>query len=132
MTSSIATAPSSDRDEVSLHRLRGAPSDFDVEVRDEEVLIHGHRVRYLMAGDSGPTILLLHGLAGDADTYMSILPTLAKSCRVIAPDLLGHRLSAKPGLPPIPITEGGLSIRTAAPAGRVGDGQVRCLARLTL
>jgi pimeloyl-ACP methyl ester carboxylesterase len=98
MTTSTAMAPGAPthRDEVSLRRLRGAPDDLDVEVRDEEVIVHGHRVRYLLAGDSGPVILLLHGLAGDAHTYMPILPTLAKTCRVIAPDLLGHGLSAKP------------------------------------
>lgn len=41
-------------------------------------------------------MLLLHGLAGSSRTWRAILPELARSCDVIAPDLLGHGESAKP------------------------------------
>jgi pimeloyl-ACP methyl ester carboxylesterase len=59
------------------------------------VQIHGHDVSYRMAG-KGPTILLIHGIAGSSTTWRSVMPALAKHYTVIAPDLLGHGHSAKP------------------------------------
>jgi pimeloyl-ACP methyl ester carboxylesterase len=48
-----------------------------------------------MAGD-GPTILLIHGIAGSSTTWRAVMPALAERFTVIAPDLLGHGHSAKP------------------------------------
>lgn len=59
------------------------------------VNIHGHEVSYRMAGE-GTAILLIHGMAGSANTWKDVLPRLAKNHLVIAPDLLGHGDSAKP------------------------------------
>lgn len=59
------------------------------------VRIHGHDVSYRMAGD-GPTILLIHGIAGSSTTWRGVMPALAEHFTVIAPDLLGHGHSAKP------------------------------------
>jgi len=59
------------------------------------VQIHGHDVSYRMAGD-GPTILLIHGIAGSSTTWRAVMPALAQHYTVIAPDLLGHGHSAKP------------------------------------
>jgi len=61
----------------------------------EEVLIHGHRVRFRTAGQ-GPCILLVHGIAGSSQTWDEIIPALARDHTVVAPDLLGHGESAKP------------------------------------
>src|SRR3954451_1917301 len=61
----------------------------------EEVLIHGHHVRYRTAG-VGPVVLLVHGIAGSSQTWDEIIPALARDHTVIAPDLLGHGESAKP------------------------------------
>lgn len=41
-------------------------------------------------------MLLLHGLAGSSRTWRAVVPELARSYDVIAPDLLGHGESAKP------------------------------------
>ncbi|OFJ52908.1 alpha/beta fold hydrolase [Mycolicibacterium grossiae] len=57
--------------------------------------IHGERLAYYDEG-RGDVLLLIHGMAGSAQTWREILPGLAKKYRVIAPDLLGHGKSAKP------------------------------------
>jgi pimeloyl-ACP methyl ester carboxylesterase len=60
--------------------------------------VGAHRLAYQEAGPAdGPVVLLLHGLASDADTWDRALPTLAAhGLRVIALDLLGHGRSDKP------------------------------------
>jgi len=59
------------------------------------VSLHGHDVGYRMAGQ-GPAIVLIHGMAGSSLTWREVMPLLARSYTVIAPDLLGHGESAKP------------------------------------
>ena len=59
------------------------------------VRIHGHEVTYRMSGE-GPTIVLIHGIAGSSTTWKGVLPALAERYTVVAPDLLGHGHSAKP------------------------------------
>jgi pimeloyl-ACP methyl ester carboxylesterase len=61
----------------------------------EEVLIHGHRIAFRRAGE-GPVVLLIHGMAGSSETWEPLIPALARSATVIAPDLLGHGTSSKP------------------------------------
>lgn len=63
--------------------------------RPRTVRIHGHEVSYRMAGE-GPTIVLIHGIAGSSTTWRGVMPVLAERYTVIAPDLLGHGQSAKP------------------------------------
>jgi pimeloyl-ACP methyl ester carboxylesterase len=57
--------------------------------------LNGERIAYRDAGE-GPALLLIHGMAGSSATWRAIIPQLAKKYRVIAPDLLGHGMSAKP------------------------------------
>ena len=66
-------------------------NEFDLR----HVTIHGHRVGYRRAGD-GETVVLVHGLAGSSRTWRPVMPALAGTHDVIAPDLLGHGESAKP------------------------------------
>jgi pimeloyl-ACP methyl ester carboxylesterase len=61
----------------------------------EEILIHGHEVRFRMAG-SGPVLLLIHGITGSSANWRRVIGPLSESHTVIAPDLLGHGDSAKP------------------------------------
>ena len=61
----------------------------------EDVVLHGHRVRFHRSGD-GPLLVLLHGIASTADTWAPVATGLAANHTVLAPDLLGHGASAKP------------------------------------
>lgn len=58
--------------------------------------IHGMRQAVVDEGDGDEVLLLIHGMAGSAQTWRAVLPQLAKRYRVIAPDLLGHGQSSKP------------------------------------
>ncbi len=59
------------------------------------VTLHGHRRAFVKVG-RGPVLLLLHGLGCDHRTWEPVIDELARHHTVIAPDLLGHGLSAKP------------------------------------
>lgn len=60
------------------------------------VTLHGHEVSYRMGGD-GPAVLLIHGMAGSSRTWTDATDLLVRDGHtVVAPDLLGHGLSAKP------------------------------------
>ena len=63
-----------------------------------EIILHGQRVTYLETGadSGGPVVILLHGLASSSQTWATVMPLLGTHAHVIAPDLLGHGLSAKP------------------------------------
>src|SRR3954454_18058244 len=45
---------------------------------------------------SGPPLLLIHGIGDSSETWLEVIPELARRHTVIAPDLLGHGESAKP------------------------------------
>jgi pimeloyl-ACP methyl ester carboxylesterase len=65
------------------------------EIGEDELTLHGHRVRYLQVG-SGPPVVLIHGITSTADTWAPAMRGLSREHTVIAPDLLGHGASAKP------------------------------------
>jgi pimeloyl-ACP methyl ester carboxylesterase len=65
------------------------------EIGEFELTLHGHRVRYLHAGE-GPVLALIHGITSSADTWKPAMAGLSRDHNVIAPDLLGHGASAKP------------------------------------
>ena len=52
------------------------------------VRVDGHRIVYVQAG-RGRTIVLLHGFTGSKENWLPLMRRLAKSYRVIAPDLPG-------------------------------------------
>ena len=58
-------------------------------------LVHGHRISFVRAG-SGPTLVLLHGIGNNCQTWAPVIDRLAETHTVIAPDLLGHGNSDKP------------------------------------
>ncbi len=58
--------------------------------------LHGDQVAYQDAGSGDEALLLIHGMAGSSETWRAVIPQLSKKYRVVAPDLLGHGLSAKP------------------------------------
>lgn len=65
----------------------------EVQLRGGEV--DGLVLHYLAEGDGRP-IVLVHGLAGFADSWRHTMPALADRARVYALDLPGFGLSAKP------------------------------------
>lgn len=60
--------------------------------------VFGAKIRYLEAGDPAkPTVILLHGLGGNADTSWAFnIGALSASYHVIAPDQIGFGKSDKP------------------------------------
>jgi pimeloyl-ACP methyl ester carboxylesterase len=75
--------------------MSGAQNRRRPTIERAEVSLHGHRLAFTIAGD-GPVVVLIHGVAGRAAQWNRVVELLARSCRVIAPDLLGHGESAKP------------------------------------
>jgi pimeloyl-ACP methyl ester carboxylesterase len=59
------------------------------------ITLDGDRVVYRSAG-KGPLLLLVHGIAGSAETWKHVVPALAERFTVLAPDLLGQGESDKP------------------------------------
>ncbi|WP_419998063.1 alpha/beta fold hydrolase [Streptomyces boninensis] len=55
----------------------------------------GIRMHYLRAGE-GPLIVLLHGWPQTSDCWRKVIPDLARTHTVIAPDLRGYGLTDKP------------------------------------
>ena len=49
---------------------------------------------FVLEGGAGPPVVLLHGPAGNAAHWARVLPELARTHRVIVPDLPGHGESA--------------------------------------
>jgi pimeloyl-ACP methyl ester carboxylesterase len=69
------------------------------DVESRTCTIHGHSIHFQIvdeAGESAPTLLLVHGMAGSSRTWREVMGTLGQSYRVVAPDLLGHGRSDSP------------------------------------
>ena len=67
-----------------------------LEPTKHEIVLHGHRVSYRMAGKGDSVVLLIHGIVGSAQQWEPVMRLLAEHYTVVAPDLLGHGESAKP------------------------------------
>jgi pimeloyl-ACP methyl ester carboxylesterase len=59
------------------------------QVETRAALVHGRSVNYVTAG-SGPVLLLIHGMAGNAENWRPVIEPLSRTHTVIAPDLPGH------------------------------------------
>jgi pimeloyl-ACP methyl ester carboxylesterase len=82
-------------------RRPGGPpvEDLPDGVRRETRVVHGHRRSLLVAGPplgTAPVAVLVHGIGDSATTWLDVAPALARTCSVLAPDLLGHGASDKP------------------------------------
>ncbi|WP_179382388.1 alpha/beta fold hydrolase [Streptomyces sp. SA15] len=67
----------------------------DAELQLKYRVVHGYRRAYRMAGQ-GPALVLIHGIGDSSATWAELIPDLARTHTVIAPDLLGHGASDKP------------------------------------
>lgn len=66
------------------------------KVQSRTATVHGRSVSYLEGG-SGDLLLLIHGMAGCADNWSSVIEPLSLRNAVIAPDFPGHGYSAPGG-----------------------------------
>ena len=67
--------------------------------QEKSVTVFGAKIRYLEAGDAAkPTVILLHGLGAQAESWQLTIPALAANYHVIAPDQIGFGKSDKPFL----------------------------------
>ncbi|MFD7818127.1 alpha/beta fold hydrolase [Streptomyces sp. NPDC059785] len=67
----------------------------DGELRLRHRVVHGYRRAYRLAGQ-GPPLVLIHGIGDSSATWAGLIPDLARTHTVIAPDLLGHGASDRP------------------------------------
>jgi pimeloyl-ACP methyl ester carboxylesterase len=65
------------------------------EFEDWEIVLHGRRAVYRVAG-SGPPVVLIHGMLNSSGHWQAVAQRLAANHTVIAPDLIGHGDSAAP------------------------------------
>ena len=63
------------------------------EFDERELVVDGARLRYAVAGDGLP-VVLVHGLGGTIENWRGLAPALARRHRVLVPDLPGHGHSA--------------------------------------
>jgi pimeloyl-ACP methyl ester carboxylesterase len=64
-------------------------------IEDRFANVNGVRLHYLVAGKGHP-VILLHGYAQNSHMWRPLIPQLAKTHTVIAPDLRGFGQSSKP------------------------------------
>jgi len=65
------------------------------QASDHQIQIFGQKIHYVEAG-SGPNVILLHGLGGDATNWAQTVPALAPRYHVLVPDQIGFGQSDKP------------------------------------
>ncbi|MFI1810616.1 alpha/beta fold hydrolase [Streptomyces sp. NPDC020422] len=83
-------------------------------VHHRTVTVRGHRIFYREAGPAdAPVLLLLHGFPTSSHMFRDLIPRLADSYRLIAPDHLGFGHSAAPDATDFSYTFAGLSALTA-------------------
>ena len=65
--------------------------------QDKSVMVFGAKIRYLEAGDAAkPTVILLHGLGANAESWQFNIAAIAANYHVFVPDQVGFGKSDKP------------------------------------
>jgi|SRR5581483_2738556 4,5:9,10-diseco-3-hydroxy-5,9,17-trioxoandrosta-1(10),2-diene-4-oate hydrolase len=70
---------------------------------EKYIQVNGWRTRYVHAGETGPNLILIHGLGASLDSWMLNVDELARDFRVYALDMLYFGKSAKPPHDPTPM-----------------------------
>lgn len=68
---------------------------MSAQVEEQHTYIDGHKIAFREQGEGNP-VILIHGIPTNSLMWREIIPLLAKTHRVIAPDLLNYGQSAKP------------------------------------
>ncbi|WP_433236881.1 alpha/beta fold hydrolase [Streptosporangium sp. CA-135522] len=83
--------------------------------------VQGQRIFYREAGDPAkPTIVLLHGFPSSSSMFRNLIPALADSYHVIAPDHLGFGQSGMPSVTEFDYTFDALTELTVALLDKLG------------
>ncbi|MFA6964533.1 MULTISPECIES: alpha/beta fold hydrolase [Bosea] len=91
---------------MSLPEAAAAPAAVTaVKVLSKTVKVNGLDIAYREAGPKdGPVVLLLHGFPSSSHMFRNLIPQLASTYRVIAPDYPGFGDSSAPSLREFPYT----------------------------
>ncbi|MFE2642633.1 alpha/beta fold hydrolase [Streptomyces nigra] len=90
-------------------------------VRHRTITINGLEVFYREAGDpQAPVVVLLHGFPTSSHMFRNLIPELADSYRVIAPDMIGFGQSAMPSVDKFDYTFDNLTDITAGLLEQLG------------
>jgi pimeloyl-ACP methyl ester carboxylesterase len=65
------------------------------QFREQSVQINGHRIAYVVQGEGSP-VVLIHGIPMSNLLWRKVIPELAKTHQVFAPDMLNYGKSDKP------------------------------------
>ena len=68
---------------------------MSTQVKEHHTYIDGHKIAFREQGEGSP-VILIHGIPTNSLMWRTIIPLLAKTHRVIAPDLLNYGQSSKP------------------------------------
>ncbi|MGL1834820.1 alpha/beta fold hydrolase [Rhodocyclaceae bacterium SMB388] len=68
---------------------------MNTQITENHTYIDGHKIAFREQGAGSP-VILIHGIPTNSLMWRDIIPKLAKTHRVIAPDLLNYGQSAKP------------------------------------
>lgn len=79
----------------ALMAMAGSGRAQDATIKDLDATVNGIRIHYKTAG-KGPVIVLLHGYTQTSHMWLPLIPKLAGSHTVIAPDLPGAGDSERP------------------------------------
>ncbi len=113
MTGNMATALESRKTEVTMSLIKTifralfctaaipllglitTPGQAQIRIQDRFANVNGIKLHYLTAGKGEP-VILLHGYAENSHMWRPLIPELAKTHTVIAPDLRGFGESSRP------------------------------------
>lgn len=68
---------------------------MSTQITENHTYIDGHKISFREQGEGSP-VVLMHGIPTNSLMWRDVMPQLAKSHRVIAPDMLNYGESAKP------------------------------------
>src|SRR4029077_1493163 len=81
--------------QVNLPAVTTQTEQLPAGFTEKSTMVNGVRINYKIGGQ-GPVVVLLHGYTQKSHMWLPLLPVLAKSCTVIAPDLRGAGKSDRP------------------------------------
>lgn len=94
-SASLRLPAAADAQAAGREELAGPPAAWPNRSASQLVTAGGRRWHLQRAG-SGPRLLLLHGTGASVHSFRDLLPRLAASFDVLAPDLPGHGYSESP------------------------------------